>query len=209
MTTNPEILRSASSDQTGQWLLKKATTGKMRRLEGQSCISKCLELPNFKSVPLIHRILQVKLATTAWIRWWGWVPHVKSHLGAAADPRPSLSSLSVCKLVRTRYRYGNKRKSASLLITSLLYLWGWDGYAGLSQDFCISAMNELTTQLECPHFLQHSDLILRWCACILCLRESSTGTLFIHHYILVYIQYMLIITEYDSLIGKVCSGCCS
>ena len=46
-----------------------------------------------------------------------------------------------------------------------------------NQESFIPAINELSTQLECPYFMQHTDLILRWCSIVLCLRESSTGLL--------------------------------
>lgn len=39
----------------------------------------------------------------------------------------------------------------------------------------MSAMTELTAQLETPHIMGHTDLILRYCAYILCIRETSTG----------------------------------
>jgi hypothetical protein len=47
----------------------------------------------------------------------------------------------------------------------------------LNQDAFVPAINELSTQLECPYLMQHTDLILRWCCYILGLKESSAGLL--------------------------------
>jgi len=49
---------------------------------------------------------------------------------------------------------------------------------GLSftQDSFVPAMNELSTQLECPHLTHHTEYILRWSSVVLSLKlESSSG----------------------------------
>ena len=49
---------------------------------------------------------------------------------------------------------------------------------GLSfnQDSFVPALNELTTQLECPHLTHHTEYILRWSCVLLSLKlESSSG----------------------------------
>jgi cytoskeleton-associated protein 5 len=49
---------------------------------------------------------------------------------------------------------------------------------GLSfnQDSFVPALNELTTQLECPHLTHHTEYILRWSCVVLSLKlESSSG----------------------------------
>lgn len=51
-------------------------------------------------------------------------------------------------------------------------------HSGLSfnQDSFVPALNELTTQLECPHLTHHTEYILRWSSVVLCLKlESSSG----------------------------------
>ena len=45
----------------------------------------------------------------------------------------------------------------------------------INQDVVLPALSELTTQLEGPYAIHHSDFLLRWSIHALCLRETSTG----------------------------------
>jgi len=47
----------------------------------------------------------------------------------------------------------------------------------VNQDLLLPAVTELTAQLAGPHAQQHLDLILRWCAYALGVRESASGLL--------------------------------
>lgn len=108
------------------WLLKKSTTGKVRRLEEFYK----LNWPQPPTEPGEFEFNQLK--TT-------WEPLLSPDLAFMLFP-------------------GGK-------------------IAESNHDSFVPAINELSTQLECPYFMQHTDLILRWCSIILSLRESSTGLL--------------------------------
>lgn len=47
-----------------------------------------------------------------------------------------------------------------------------------NQDIYVPAMNELSTQLTCPHLPNHTEFLLRWICIVLCLKhESGPGLL--------------------------------
>jgi hypothetical protein len=47
----------------------------------------------------------------------------------------------------------------------------------VNQDTFIPGMERMSAQLQCPYIVQHTDLILRWCGCVLGQKESSSGLL--------------------------------
>jgi len=53
-----------------------------------------------------------------------------------------------------------------------------------NQEAIQNGIVELSNQLECPHVVLHADLVLRWCAHALCLRESVTGLLRILQFVI-------------------------
>lgn len=42
-----------------------------------------------------------------------------------------------------------------------------------NQDMYVAAMNELSTQLTCPHLPNHTEFLFRWICIVLCLRQES------------------------------------
>ena len=57
--------------------------------------------------------------------------------------------------------------------------------ANFNQDVIVPALNELQVQIEGPYTLQHSDLLIRYSCCCLCLRESAAGLLKILQFLVV------------------------
>jgi hypothetical protein len=63
-----------------------------------------------------------------------------------------------------------------LLTSDLAYLvFPKNQFKPHSQDQFMPAFNELKSQMDCPYFDQHVDLILRWCSYILCAEEHMFG----------------------------------
>jgi hypothetical protein len=65
-----------------------------------------------------------------------------------------------------------------LLTSDLAYLvFPSNQFNAHSQEQFVPAINELRSQMDCPYFDQHVDLILRWCSYILCTLENVGGLL--------------------------------